>query len=1268
MIGASFFHLTFSPITFAQNNGVDTNASNISLHLDEDLDESLNDAVHDIEYDFKHWDDNRTGIVGDIYIYDNPYNNKTEIFKLKTERYDYLPINQSSNNSWKYLGPKHRFERGEIGDIYLRDNQNESINKYDFFKLADIYSSSFPFPNGESSDSQWEYIPRKDSGESNISKDNVYLGITSWYKPSIHTGKSQCLVMLSGSSGGYSIRVGLSQADKNGMPIRYDSYETVVDGTPSYTSELLISKEDESVCTVTDVYIDGLGRGAINTSDNTQSTTVTIFWGQDYGREYPFTGYLRTSQVLALPIAAKISGDDSIIDNMRFVVSNRKLDSEYRKYTKLIETGETGVNGSIFGFSVDFLELKTIENIEDFLIESAIEPAKKMGLIDPDLEPSNLASMLRKEILFLLNQDAHEEYGSTSHVKASLTMSYTQAASSGWQVNSIDMGSVTSKSIAQALFRYPITESSLKEIKERFDVSGVTEILEYFIVREQLHLYPDLGSDFAKSILKERNGFLVDFEKGLVSNSEHYGGYLGRTYLDIASDIYDKETIELTYSDILLVRLALNAIGIDTYYPYGSLRNVKSSLLMRIDSNIQPTPIPSAFFLSSLNVNVKNDLSSLSLYDAIDEGYSPEIIDNLVLNNGIHFNEHVKSLLFRTYAFSGVAGLDLNDETQVLKDSLYNSLNHLNDMTKNVSNSERILDYDDEGNPYYGIPMTDEAYAKSILYESGFSKADVEGHNEYNRAWKKLIDQQSVRPYLKDIIYHSTPQQERAFYAQLKAFENDSGRTKYNLHDMWSHSFNKLADSAAEYVGASVSLKAKMMGKTPWIEPTRQIDARIYTGFTVHKRRWGSVFWHESWDVEPEHWVISGNNLNYSALLGDDEYAFFNMQNIELVESAGMDTNISSPIYRLMHSTRFNECFKPPYESSDIYRECDAEYVTRGSYTDAESRALSHLIKEYLLFSKTNFKTVKTNEIFLDVLKGMLPLWGTIEDIKAGNVGMSIIGVVGDIMFFVPVADEVIGATTYTVKAMKSASALKNTRFLKAPVSLNKGGKVFGVNGMVDTNYYIARAKAHIKRIPLSILNELNPIGAGSLDDLISLGRIPTPNVSFPDRFIPDVNFDTRELAGARIFDEIVIAIEKSDGTFIVNGSIIAIKHNGVYYKATVDLYNNYHLIISSGNKIPVIKNGDSWEVDFSKSIEHFDYSGMSKVDVDDLSLYTSKNGVYNIEDKHFIDVDGEFYEVIWDPVYEMWYMYDEQWNRLFVSGTYNNKWYIDTHAGVCIR
>ena len=59
---------------------------------------------------------------------------------------------------------------------------------------------------------------------------------------------------------------------------------------------------------------------------------------------------------------------------------------------------------------------------------------------------------------------------------------------------------------------------------------------------------------------------------------------------------------------------------------------------------------------------------------------------------------------------------------------------------------------------------------------------------------------------------------------------------------------------------------------------------------------------------------------------------------------------------------------------------------------------------------------------------------------------------------------------------------------------------------------------------------------------------------------------------------------------------------------------------------------------------------------------------LFKYGDNFSIKIDGVFFQVHYDPVYQSWYLFDEQWNRLFISGEYNCRYFIrnEIDIGIC--
>ena len=61
------------------------------------------------------WNGNdRTGTVGDVYYYRNPYSKTNDYFRLKASSYWYFPTDQTSNSQWEFIGHSYCDEEIEI--------------------------------------------------------------------------------------------------------------------------------------------------------------------------------------------------------------------------------------------------------------------------------------------------------------------------------------------------------------------------------------------------------------------------------------------------------------------------------------------------------------------------------------------------------------------------------------------------------------------------------------------------------------------------------------------------------------------------------------------------------------------------------------------------------------------------------------------------------------------------------------------------------------------------------------------------------------------------------------------------------------------------------------------------------------------------------------------------------------------------------------------------------------------------------------------------
>ncbi|MGY4535366.1 hypothetical protein ACVW0Y_004519 [Pseudomonas sp. TE3786] len=119
-------------------------------------------------------ENNQSGKIGQIYVYDNPFTSKMEFFRLvhlgADQRYGYFPINQKDNSYWEYLGTTlpdmeqattdfktwgNSDSSATPGDLYVYDNPFTHDVEYFRLKSAGTYGY---FPTNKTSNADWTYL------------------------------------------------------------------------------------------------------------------------------------------------------------------------------------------------------------------------------------------------------------------------------------------------------------------------------------------------------------------------------------------------------------------------------------------------------------------------------------------------------------------------------------------------------------------------------------------------------------------------------------------------------------------------------------------------------------------------------------------------------------------------------------------------------------------------------------------------------------------------------------------------------------------------------------------------------------------------------------------------------------------------------------------------------------------------------------------------------------------------------------------------------
>lgn len=163
-------------ISVTQGHGNGSNGPRISQYID-----WIKSVYPDVDILSEHafdWGYNdRQGTIGDLYVYDNPYNHQTEYFMLSglgsDDRYWYFPTDKSNNAYWFYLGTDktqalQRIDnvkgyktwgndgrKGNAGDIYVYYNPyNHSTELFRLKKTGEYWY----FPTNKKDNTDWQYV------------------------------------------------------------------------------------------------------------------------------------------------------------------------------------------------------------------------------------------------------------------------------------------------------------------------------------------------------------------------------------------------------------------------------------------------------------------------------------------------------------------------------------------------------------------------------------------------------------------------------------------------------------------------------------------------------------------------------------------------------------------------------------------------------------------------------------------------------------------------------------------------------------------------------------------------------------------------------------------------------------------------------------------------------------------------------------------------------------------------------------------------------
>lgn len=184
------------------------------------------------------------------------------------------------------------------------------------------------------------------------------------------------------------------------------------------------------------------------------------------------------------------------------------------------------------------------------------------------------------------------------------------------------------------------------------------------------------GIELARKVLTQSGKIGIDEENKIIYSSHKLGGLLGYNLAEIASLAYNVDTQDLTATQVMFVKYALDNLAIDTMYPYGSLNNVKATILNRVA------------------ITTMDD----ALIQELGTGAEPFILDQLILNNKkyttLNFENLVKDYIYLNFKHNGLlVKTDSNStvDDSAIKQSLYQGLLDLDEVQSKLSEHFLLL-------------------------------------------------------------------------------------------------------------------------------------------------------------------------------------------------------------------------------------------------------------------------------------------------------------------------------------------------------------------------------------------------------------------------------------------------------------------------------------------------------------------------------------------------------------------------------------------------
>ncbi|RND30571.1 hypothetical protein EC575_19110 [Vibrio cholerae] len=565
--------------------------------------------------------------------------------------------------------------------------------------------------------------------------------------------------------------------------------------------------------------------------------------------------------------------------------------------------------------------------------------------------------------------------------------------------------------------------------------------------------YPDLdGVELAQAVFSSNNPDVsIDIEAGTINNRGVEGGFLGKNFVQIAATIYQKEADDLEDWEMLSVKAALDAVGIDTVYAYGSPNNIKSSLLHRL----------------SLKLTEK----ALEAY--IGSGLEPALFDELqsVGLTQLDVKHAFRELVYSTFTNSNLPlkfASNMSDDQR--KDAVVDSLLSWHNAYQDLQSMLVALEYDYTAKEHiFNYPLTDEMYTKARLYSYGAQPYLVED------LWK---------PYLIHGRLNLLPGYGYEVPSWLiEKDKKELGSITNTVQNEWHKNHQVLSQKLGAFLGAMIDSKAKLTGRSEFnLAEKQQGDARLHHGIKLYRVQQDNSALGQS-TIVSDHgahkYILTSTSLGYTVFMPNSIVDFFDTEKIEFRDQNldYGDLRDESPLFTEMNHQVGQKCTWEDFSGwYYTYYYCKSQYTQKGVSSGTDKELLASLLTKHLIDKRDQLKTTTTAwDYAKGVMQAIVPVWATVEDFQKGNHGMATLGLFSDVGFFLPIGKAALSSAKLTGKVI--AKSLPREYKVSSKLNILEIGsnkRVVGEAFDIDLKAARKQAKEAWISLPKTVFDQMN--------------------------------------------------------------------------------------------------------------------------------------------------------------------------------------------------